>query len=61
LSRLLDVGLEELTTNLLKMGGIAERTVALSMEGFLEGVDVSDRVRSLSELLVSMSVDVEVI
>jgi len=59
LSRLLDAGLERLTTILLRMGEIAEEAVELSIDGFLKGLDVSDRVRSLSETLVSMSVDAE--
>jgi len=59
LSRLLDAGLERLTTILLRMGKIAEETVELSINGFLKGLDVSERVRSLSETLVSMSVDAE--
>jgi len=41
------------------MGEIAEEAVELSIDGFLKGLDVSDRVRSLSETLVSMSVDAE--
>jgi len=57
--RLLDVGLEELTTILFKMGGIAEEAVGLSIEGFLEGVDVSEKVQSLSAVLVTLSVDAE--
>jgi len=56
---LLDVGLERLTTILLRMGEIAEEAVELSIEGFLKGLDVSERVRSLSEVLVDMSVDAE--
>jgi phosphate transport system protein len=59
LSRLLDAGLEKLTTILLRMGEVAEETVELSIDGFLKGQNISDRVRSLSETLVSMSVDAE--
>jgi len=59
LSRLLDAGLEELTTILLMMGKTGEETVELSIEGFTNGLDVSDRVHSLSEILVSLSVDAE--
>jgi phosphate transport system protein len=57
--RVLDIGLEELTTILFKMGGIAENTVDLSIEGFLGGIDVSDKVHSLSEILNTLSVDAE--
>lgn len=59
MSRLLDVGLEELTTILFKMGEIAEDAITLSIEGFLEGIDVSQKVHSLSEILVTISVDAE--
>lgn len=59
LSRLLDEGLERLTAILFRMGEIAEETVKLSIGSYLMGVDVSERVRSLSETLVNMNVDVE--
>ena len=57
--RLLDVGLEELTTILFKMGEIAENSIDMSVDGFLEGIDISDKVHSLSEILVTLSVDAE--
>jgi phosphate transport system protein len=57
--RLLDEGLEELTTIVFRMGEIAEDAIHVSVEGFLEGEDVTDKVRSLSEILVTMSVDAE--
>ena len=59
MSRLLDKGLEELTAIIVRMGEIAEKTVEVSLEGFLKGIDVTERVHSLSEILVSMSVDAE--
>jgi len=59
LSRLLDKGLEELTAIIVRMGEIAEKTVEVSLEGFLKGIDVTERVHSLSEILVNMSVDAE--
>ncbi len=59
MSRLLDAGLEELSTMLFKMGEAAEQAVTVSVEGFLRGADVRERVGSLSEILVNMSVDVE--
>jgi phosphate transport system protein len=57
--RLLDIGLEQLTTILFKMGKIAEDSIDLSIRGFLEGMDVSDKVNSLSEILITMSMDAE--
>lgn len=59
MSRLLDTGLEQLTTILFKMGEVAQRAINLAVEGFLEGEDVGDEVRELSELLVTMTVSVE--
>jgi phosphate transport system protein len=56
---LLDKGLEELTAIIVRMGETAEETVEISIEGFLKGTDVTERVHSLSEILVSMSVDAE--
>lgn len=59
MSRLLDRGLEELTTTLLKMGDVAEKTVRTATAGFMDGKNVSDDVRELSELLLMMTVSVE--
>lgn len=56
---MLDKGLEELTAIIVRMGEIAEETVEVSIDGFLKGLDVTSRVHSLSEILVSMSVDAE--
>jgi phosphate transport system protein len=41
------------------MGGIAGDAIDLSTDSFSEGINVTEKVRSLSELLVTMSVDVE--
>jgi phosphate transport system protein len=41
------------------MGELAERTLNLSITGFLEGIDVSDKVQSLSDMVVNMSADAE--
>ena len=59
MQRLLDKGLEELTTMIYKMGKVAEKAVATSVRGFLAGKDVSKDVHELSEILVSMTVEVE--
>lgn len=59
MGRLLDAGIEELTTILFKMGDIAEDALDLSIESFLEGTDASDRVHSISEILLTLSVDAE--
>lgn len=59
LSRLLDVGLEQLTASVLKMGETAEKAVRASVTGFMDGRDVREQVRELSEMLVTMTVSVE--
>jgi phosphate transport system protein len=59
MSRLLDSGLEQLTTILLKMGDIAEKTVTRAIAGFIKGTDVNEEVRELSEMLLMMTVSVE--
>ena len=59
MQRLLDKGLEELTTMVYKMGKVAEKAVATSVRGFLEGKDTSNDVHELSEILVGNTVEVE--
>ncbi|MGA3191501.1 MAG: phosphate signaling complex protein PhoU [Candidatus Bathyarchaeia archaeon] len=59
MSRLLDIGLEQLTASVLKMGEAAEKAVRTSVAGFMDGRDVSEQVRELSEMLVTMTVSVE--
>lgn len=58
MQRLLDSGLEELTAMVYKMGGVAEKALALSISGFVEGKDSKD-VHELSENLVNKTVEVE--
>ena len=57
--RLLDRGLEELTAVVFKMGEVAEKALTLSISGFIRGRDTSEDVHELSEILVSMTVEVE--
>lgn len=59
LSRLLDIGLEQLTANVLRMGEASEKAVRTSVAGFIDGRDVSEQVKELSEMLVMMTVSVE--
>jgi phosphate transport system protein len=59
MSRLLDRGLEQLTTILLKMGDMAEKTIRIAIAGFMNGTDVSDEIRELSEALLAMTVSAE--
>jgi phosphate transport system protein len=59
MQRLLDSGLEELTVMVYKMGGVAEKALAASINGFINGKDVSKSVHELSEILVNRTVEVE--
>jgi len=57
--RLLDKGLEQLTTVVFKMGEAAEKALSISIGGFVRGKDTSEDVRELSEILVMMTDEVE--
>ncbi len=57
--RLLDKGLEELTGMVFKMGGAAEKALTIAIGGFIGEEDTSEEVQELSELLVSLTVEVE--
>jgi phosphate transport system protein len=59
MDRLLDKGLEQLTTTVFRMGEVAQKVLAVSIGGFVKGKDTSDDVHELSEMLVSMTGDVE--
>jgi phosphate transport system protein len=59
MSRLLDIGLEQLTTILLKMGDMAEKTIRTAIMGFMNGTDASDEIQELSEALLAMTVSAE--
>jgi phosphate transport system protein len=59
MQRLIDTGLEELTVMVYKMGGVAEKALVISINGFVDGKDVSKDVHELAEILVNRTVDVE--
>jgi phosphate transport system protein len=59
MSRLIDVGLKELSNLLNKMGELAEKTVALSFDVSTKGADHSEKVRVYSETLISSSEEIE--
>jgi phosphate transport system protein len=59
MSRLLDIGLEQLTTTVLRMGEVGQRAVNVAVEGFIEARDVSEEVHELSDLLGTMTVSAE--
>jgi phosphate transport system protein len=57
--RLLDVGLEQLTSMIYKMGEVAEKAIIVSIRGFMDQKDTTGSVRELSDILGSLTVDVE--
>jgi phosphate transport system protein len=57
--RLLDRGLEELTAMVFKMGGAAEKALTIAIGGFISGENTSEHVHELSEILVSMTLEIE--
>ena len=59
MSRLIDIGLEQLSKLLFKMGELAEKTVSLSLDSYMEGLEVHEKVRIWSETLVALSEQVE--
>jgi phosphate transport system protein len=59
MERLIDAGLEELTVMVFKMGGVAEKALSTSINGFIEGKDFSKDVHELAEILVNRTVEVE--
>jgi len=59
MQRLLDRGLEELTTIVFKMGKVAEKALQTSIYAFVENRDTSSDVHELSEILVTSTVEVE--
>jgi phosphate transport system protein len=59
MSRIIDEGLEQQAVLLSRMSELTYDVVALSVEGYLNGTKVQSRVREMSELLLSMSNQVE--
>ena len=57
--RLIDTGLEQLTTMVLKMGEVAVKALTTSISCFASGQDKSDDVNELSGILNSMTVETE--
>ncbi len=57
--RLLDKGLDELTSTVFKMGEAAQHALTLSLRGYVRSRDSTEEVSEISEMLVAMTVDVE--
>jgi len=58
-SRIIDVGLEELTAMLHRMGELTYDAISVSINGCLHNTNVYTRVHEMSDMLVSMADDVE--
>lgn len=59
MSRPLDAGLTQIETLLLKMGKLAEDSIALTLNGFKELADVHIQIRAWSNTLLILSEEVE--
>jgi phosphate transport system protein len=59
MTRLLDVGLEQLTVMVYRSGEVAENAIGVSIRGFMNGKDATEAVHELSDILGSMTVDIE--
>jgi phosphate transport system protein len=59
MTRLLDVGLEQLTVMVYRMGEVAETAINTSLRCFMRGKDATEDVRELSDVLGTMSVEIE--
>jgi len=59
MSRLIDTGLEQLTSMVFRMGELAHKTVSLSLNGYIEGTNAYEEVQSLSEMLITIADEAE--
>lgn len=59
MDRLIDRGLEQLTAVIHKMGDVAEKVLLTSIQGFVRGKDTTEEVHELSEILSSMTTEIE--
>jgi len=55
MSRIIDVGLEELSVMLCRMGELTYETVSLSLKGCLSNTKVYPQIHEMSDALISMS------
>lgn len=59
MARLLDVGLEQLTVMVLRSGEAAEKSINMAIRGFFNGKDTTNAVREISDIISSMTVEIE--
>jgi phosphate transport system protein len=57
--RLLDVGLEQFTAMVYRMGEVAEKAINISINGYVNGKDTTDSELEISEILAGMGVEAE--
>jgi phosphate transport system protein len=57
--RLLDVGLEQFTAMVYRMGEVAEKAINMSINGYVNGKDTTDSELEISEILAGMGVEAE--
>jgi phosphate transport system protein len=57
--RLLDAGLEQLTVMVYKSGEVAKSALNMSIRGFMNGKDATEAVHDLSDVISSMTVEIE--
>jgi hypothetical protein len=55
MTRLLDVGLEQLTVMVYESGEVAENAISVSIRVFINGNDATEVVPELSDILGSMT------
>jgi phosphate transport system protein len=59
MTRLLDAGLEQLTVMVFKSGEVAKSAINISIRGFMKGKDATEAVHDLSDVISSMTVEIE--
>ncbi|MBX5327248.1 MAG: phosphate signaling complex protein PhoU [Candidatus Bathyarchaeia archaeon] len=59
MSRLIDIGLEQLASVVFRMGELAHKTVSLSLNGYIEGTNYYEEVHNLSDMLITMADEAE--
>ena len=59
MSRIIDRGLEEQSTLLMKMGDYTYEILSISLRGYLDGKSVQTEVREMSDMLIAMANKVE--
>ena len=59
MARLLDTGLEQLIVMVYKSGEVAKSATNMSIRAFMNGKDVMEKVRALSDVINSMTVEIE--